>query len=300
MEQYAAEDQAKGCKVEQYQQPELVARLGKKLGGINSAGFDDLNFKLLDQLGKLLPELNLVQKQDLIWKQRRYKDTAEIKLMERAGKLADHAMEALRGKLAIGVTEYELAATASYAMMVEGAESHGFDPIVASGPTSAYPHSSPTKRRVRIGDLIVVDIGATHRGYRSDITRTFIAGYPDVRQMGIYEAVLRAHDAAYAVMRDGASCKGVDAAARQVIEEAGHGPEFVHSLGHGVGLEVHEPPAVSSRSEETLGTGDVVSDEPGIYIHGYGGVRIEDTVLITSGGPKRMTNSPRGIDWAIF
>ncbi len=300
LEQYAAEDQAKGCAIESYQQHELSAKLRGKLGGTHSIGFDELSYKFLNELGKRLPDIKLDQKPDLIWRQRRYKDESEVRLMEKAGELADHAMEALRGKLAVGVSEYELAATASYAMMAEGAESHGFDPIVASGPASAYPHSSPTERKVQRGDLIVVDIGATYKGYRSDITRTFIAGRPDEKQKGIYDAVSLSHNTAYMEMKVGASCKGVDTAAREVIVGAGHGPEFVHSLGHGVGLEIHEPPAVSPRSEETLGIGDVISDEPGIYVHGYGGVRIEDTVLIGAGGPRRLTNSPRGIDWAIF
>ena len=299
LELYAAEDLAKGCAIERYQQPELIAKLIEVLGTRRLVGFDDLAHKTLSMLAKQLSETRFEQRQDLVWKQRRYKDEGEIRLMEEAGRLADVAVEALRGKLAVGMSEYELAAVASYTMMSEGAESHGFDPIVASGPASAYPHSFPSERKVQRGDLIVVDIGATYKGYRSDITRTFIVGNPNGKQRSLYDAVLRAHDAAYNEMRGGASCKGVDAAARMVIEDTGHGPEFVHSLGHGVGLEVHEPPSVSPRSDEVLGVRDVISDEPGIYIHGYGGVRIEDTVLIESGGPRRLTNSPRGIDWVV-
>ncbi len=154
-------------------------------------------------------------------------------------------------------------------------------------------HRAPD-RKIEKGDLIVVDIGASYNGYCSDITRTFIAGKPDAKRRELYETVLRSYDATYAIMKHGASCREVDATSRKVIEDAGYGPNYTHSLGHGIGLEIHEPPSVSQRSNETLVKGNVVSDEPGIYIHGFGGVRIEDTVLITERWGKKANELPEG------
>jgi Xaa-Pro aminopeptidase len=154
--------------------------------------------------------------------------------------------------------------------------------------------------KIKKGDLIVVDMGALYRGYCSDITRTFIAEKPDAKQREIYGTVLRSHETTFSAMKPGAKCRDVDTVSRKVIEDAGYGANYTHSLGHGIGLEIHEPPAVSQRSAETLQVGNVVSDEPGIYIRGYGGVRIEDTVLITRDGAERLTDFPRDIDKASF
>ncbi len=295
-------DQARDCSLERYTYANLLERIAEALRASRSirVGFDDLSLPFLTRLRRRLPEVSFTQNQDIVWQQRMVKDAGEIELMTEAGRLADLAMRALRDRLAIGVTEHELAAAASYAMMREGAETHAFEFTVGSGPRSAYPHASITDRKIQRGDLIVVDMGATHRGYCSDITRTFVAGKPDEKKAAIYDAVLRSHEAALAEMRAGAGCKEVDGASRRIIEEAGYGPNYTHSLGHGLGLEIHEPPSVSQRSTERLKAGNVVSDEPGIYIHGYGGVRIEDTVLITKGGARRLTDSPRELDEATF
>jgi Xaa-Pro aminopeptidase len=228
------------------------------------------------------------------------KDRRELKLMREAGRIADAAMEALVRILAVGEKEHRLAAEASYAMMREGAEAHAFEFTVGSGSRSAYPHASSTSKKIESGDLVVVDIGATYCGYCSDITRTFIAGKPDAKRAEIYETVLRSYDAAFTAMKPGVYCREVDAVSRKVISEAGYGRNYSHSLGHGVGLEIHEPPSVSQNSDEVLRDGNVVSNEPGIYIRGFGGVRIEDTVLITNGGPRRLTDYPRDIDVATF
>lgn len=210
--------------------------------------------------------------------------------------MADVGMEAIREHLGEGMREYEVAAEATYAMMWNGAEGIAFTTIVASGPRSAYPHASVTDRRIRKGDFVTIDMGATYKEYRSDITRTFIVGEPTEEQAKIYEAVLRANQTVLPEIKDGASGREVDGVARAVIEEAGYGEYFVHSLGHGVGLEVHEPPSLSKTSEDTLETGNVVTDEPGIYIPGFGGVRIEDTVLVTGSGPVRLTRFDKGLD----
>jgi Xaa-Pro dipeptidase len=302
LDENVTRDQAQYCIVETYTSYGLITRLAEILRSIHSRniGFDGLPLKFLDSLGKRIPEAVFKQNQEVIWEQRKVKDSAEIRLMTEAGKLADHAMEALSEELRIGVTEYQLAAKASFVMMREGAEAHAFEFTVGSGPRSAYPHASVTDRKIARGDLIVVDIGALHKGYCSDLTRTFIAGRPDEKKMKIYEIVHRSHDAAYDKMIMGASCKDVDSVSRRIIEKVGYGAYYIHSLGHGVGLEIHEPPSVSQRSLEKLEAGNVVSDEPGVYIHGEGGVRIEDTVLITVGGPKRLTNFPRELKEVVF
>jgi len=224
------------------------------------------------------------------------KDASEQKFMKRAGELSDIGMEAIRDFLAEGVREHEVAAAAANAMRMEGADDISFPFIVASGPRSAYPHAGVSERKIRRGDLVTIDMGATYRRYCSDITRTFIVGSPSEKQRTIYETVLEANRAALPEIRESAKGIDVDRIARDIITNAGYGEDFIHGLGHGVGLEVHEPPSLSKRSGDTLAVGNVVSNEPGIYIKGFGGVRIEDTVLVTSSGPERLTNFDTGLD----
>ncbi len=302
LDENVTRDQARDCHVKTYAPAGLLDRFADELRRrqCRSAGFDDMPLSLFDRVGKRIPEIMFRQDQDVVWAQRSVKDAGEVELMSEAGRLADAAMEALWEKLGVGVTEHQLAAEASYAMMRAGAEAHAFEFTVGSGPRSAYPHASSTGRKIVEGDLIVVDIGASYQGYCSDITRTFIAGRPDGKRTKLYETVLRSHDVTFTSMKPGASCREVDAISRKVIEDAGYGRNYIHSLGHGVGLEIHEPPSVSQRSNETLVAGNVISDEPGVYIHGFGGVRIEDTVLITECGSRRLTDFPRDIDKATF
>ncbi len=302
LDENVTRDQARDCGVETYTAVGLLNRFAEVLRetGASSVGFDDLPLSFRTRLSRRLPEMRFRQDQGVVWEQRMVKDAGEVKRMREAGRLADKAMEALWEKLNVGVTENQLAAEASYAMMLEGAEAHAFEFTVGSGPRSAYPHASSTRRKIEKGDLIVVDIGASYGGYCSDITRTFIAGKPDAKKLGLYKTVLRSHDETFAAMKTGVKCREVDTVSRKVIEDAGYGPNYTHSLGHGIGLEIHEPPSVSQRSEETLVAGNVVSDEPGIYIHSYGGVRIEDTVLITKCGAERLTNFPKDIEKVVF
>jgi Xaa-Pro aminopeptidase len=302
LDENVTRDQTKDCGVETYFPSTLLSRLAELLRSslASKVGYDEIPLPTLERFGRRIPEIKFKQDHDVVWAQRSVKDAGEVKLMREAGRQADVAMEALWEKLSVGVTENQLAAEASYAMMREGAEAHAFEFTVGSGIRSAYPHASNTEKKIANGDLIVVDMGASYRGYCSDITRTFIAGKPDAKQREIYETVLRSHDATFAAMKPGAGCREVDSVSRKVIEDAGYGASYSHSLGHGVGLEIHEPPSVSQRSTETLWTGNVVSDEPGIYIRGYGGVRIEDTVLITKGGAERLTGFPRDIGKATF
>jgi len=293
-----AQAQASGCEITPYTREDLFDILTEKLKlfGPESIGFDALSLDHYINLQEWFKDAELKASSDLVWNMRRVKDSTEQKLMTKAGELADIGMEAIRNRLEDGVREHEIAAEASYAMMRGGAEGIAFDFIIASGPRSAYPHAGVTERRIRKGDFVTVDMGATYKGYRSDLTRTFIVGKPSETQAEIYEAVLRANEEALPEIRNGAEGSYVDRVARDIIEEAGYGENFVHSLGHGVGLEVHEPPSLSETSKDILKTGNVVTDEPGIYIPGFGGVRIEDTVLITASGPVRLTRFDKSLD----
>jgi Xaa-Pro aminopeptidase len=191
-----------------------------------------------------------------------------------------------------GMKEYEVAAEIEYAMRKRGSYGTAFETAVSSGPRSAFPHGGCSDRELREGDLVVVDFGATYKFYRSDMTRTLMAGQPLEKQKKLYEIVKAAQEKAFEAIKPNVKAKDVDAVARKIIEDAGYGEYFVHGLGHGVGLEVHEPPTLSSSSKEALTVGNVVTDEPGIYLVGYGGVRVEDTVLVQKNGAEKLTNGP--------
>jgi Xaa-Pro dipeptidase len=229
---------------------------------------------------------------NLIRELRKVKDQQEIQLIRKACKLANIGMQVAFETIRLGVKEKEVAEEIEYAMRKSGSDGTGFDTIVASGIYSAFPHGSCTEKTIHEDDLVVVDLGATYKFYRSDMTRTFIAGKASEKQRKIYETVILAHQKAFEAIRPGVLAREVDMAARQVIEEAEYGEFFVHNLGHGVGLEVHEAPILSPDSKDTLDVGNVVTDEPGIYLPGYGGVRIEDTVLVTGDGAEKLTVAP--------
>jgi Xaa-Pro aminopeptidase len=174
-------------------------------------------------------------------------------------------------------------------MRRRGAGSTAFETIVASGACSAFPHGGCSCREIREGDLVVVDIGATYQHYCSDMTRTLVAGKPSAKQQKIYATVKAAQQKAFEAIKADVTVGDVDAVARQLITDAGYGEYFVHRLGHGVGLEVHEAPSMGPGGKEKLVAGCVVTDEPGIYIPGFGGVRIEDTVLVGKKESERLT-----------
>jgi len=226
---------------------------------------------------------------------RAVKSDDEIEKIKKALDIAERGMKVARDFIKDGATEIEIAAAAEGAMRLSGAEWFSFNSIVASGPNPAKPHFSPTERRIRAGEFIVVDIGAMYKGYCSDITRTFCVR-PTAKQKKIYNIVLKAQAAAEAKARPGVRASAVDAAARNVIKRAGYGKEFIHSTGHGVGLEIHESPSVSPSSKEKLKPGMVFTVEPGIYIEGYGGVRIEDMVLLTRKGKVILNRFPRELE----
>ena len=209
--------------------------------------------------------------------------------MRRAQAITEAAFDHILQTIAPGMTERELAAEVVYTHLRAGADRMSFDPIVASGPNSALPHAQPTDRRIRQGDVVLLDMGCMYRGYASDMTRVVALGEPANNMVRrVYEVVLRAQEAAMAVAKGGMQACTLDAAARRVIESAGYGSSFHHSLGHGIGLEVHEWPRVSQRSEDRLLASSTITIEPGIYLQGEFGIRIEDVVLLRDGGCERL------------
>ncbi len=295
---YVAQDSAQGCDVEPYTRKDKDEKILERLRQIapEKIGFDELSLGEYKALENKLGEVVLKENPDLVWAMRRVKDASEQKFMRRAGALSDIGMEAIREFLAEGVREHEVAAAAANAMRLGGASDISFPFMVASGPRAAYPHTDVSERKIRRGDFVTIDMGATYREYCSDITRTFIVGSPSEKQRTIYETVLEAKEAALPEIKASAKGVDIDRIARDIITKAGYGEDFIHGLGHGVGLEIHEPPFLSKRSKDTLTAGNVVSNEPGIYVKGFGGVRIEDTVLVTPSGPERLTKFDTGLD----
>lgn len=226
---------------------------------------------------------------------RQVKDAGEIGRIEAAAALADATMARVPGMLAVGRSEREVALDVEVSLRRDGSEGVAFAPIVAAGPDSARPHAVPGGRLLEQGDLVVVDLGARSGGYCSDLTRTFCIGPATDRQREVHAAVLAANAAGVAAVRAGVTGRDADAAAREVLNCAGLGEAFGHGLGHGVGLEVHELPGVGRTSAEPLPVGSVVTVEPGAYLTGWGGVRIEDLVVVGEDGCTVLSDADRSL-----
>ncbi len=233
---------------------------------------------------------------DLVKTLRQQKNKQELANIRTAIRRAEEAFRELKTDIHPGVTERALGSKLEYLMRGKGAHRAAFDTIVASGVHGAMPHASVTNRRIQRGDLVTFDFGAEANGYFSDMTRTYCVGRPSSKQREIHELVLQAQSAAILSVSVGVSCKAVDAAAREVIKSAGHGKHFGHGTGHGIGLMVHEGPVVSPLSKATVEKNMVFSVEPGVYIPGWGGVRIEDLVRVTEKGAEVLTTLPRELE----
>jgi len=289
-----AKEEAKNCVVNKVKSGEkLHQKVAEKIKdvGFTALGFDKMSVNEYRMFSDVIPSVDLNPKLDLVLSLRGVKSREEIKMIKEAAKLADIGVE--RGMEAVksGIHEYEVAAEIEYAMRRNGSEGVAFETLVASGPRSAFPHGVSTSRIIKNGEFVVMDLGATYQGYRSDITRTLIVGQPSDKQKKIFEIVLKAQEIAFQKIRSGVSGRDVDAAGREFIEKNGYGDNFIHGLGHGVGLDVHDPPRLSPSSNDVLIAGNVVTDEPGIYIEGYGGVRIEDMVLVEDEGAIKLTRA---------
>jgi Xaa-Pro aminopeptidase len=227
---------------------------------------------------------------------RAVKDADEIDALARACAITVEALEILVGEMRVGVTEVALARRLEQLFGDLGAEDRAFDTIVGSGPHAAIPHHQPGRRALGPGDLVVVDCGARVDGYHADMTRTFVVGQdPDPWQADLHRAVEEAQAAATAAYRDRTPAREIDTVARDLLTQAGLGERFTHGLGHGVGLEIHEAPMVGARSTGTLGADMVITVEPGAYLPGRGGVRIEDTLVVSDAAPRILTEAPRGL-----
>jgi Xaa-Pro aminopeptidase len=261
-------------------------------------GFDDAHLSVKDHgavAGKVREGVELVPAGGLVEELRAVKDAGELDRIRAAAKLADAALEEVLSRGLAGRTERDVALDLEMTMRRAGAEAVSFPPIIASGEHSALPHAEPRDVEIPEGTLVTIDWGAQLDGYASDCTRTYATGELDPRDAEVYAIVQRAQEESLAAVRAGASAKAVDAVARDIITAAGHGEHFGHGLGHGVGAEVHEGPRLSQRSEATLEAGQVVTVEPGVYVPGAVGVRIEDLVVVTDDGAEVLTGLPKNL-----
>jgi Xaa-Pro aminopeptidase len=270
------------------------------LGGIaehlqGRVGFEDdhMSVRLLEKLKeKLADGVEAVPAGGRVEELRRVKDDGELALIEEAAKLADEALRWSVDQGLAGRTERDVA-RAFEARVRELGGDPSFPAIVAAGPNGALPHAEPGEREIGRGELVVFDMGAAIDGYCSDGTRTFATGDPGEEAIGVYEVVREAQQASLDAIRAGIKGEDVDKVAREVIEAAGHGDSFGHGLGHGVGLELHEAPRLSLRSDDVLAPGEVVTVEPGIYLPGRLGVRIEDLVVVSEDGLRNLSSLPK-------
>jgi Xaa-Pro dipeptidase len=224
---------------------------------------------------------------------RMIKDREEIEHMRQAIRITEQALQEVADVIQPGRADLEIATELKTAFLRAGAQRMSFEPIVVAGPESASPHAVPSGRLIELGDLVVIDCGVTYQGYVADITRTFAVGPIAPQLERVYEIVKEANAAGRAAVRPGVSAQEVDQVARQVIAEAGYGEYFTHRTGHGLGLEVHEPPYIVEGNKELLQPGMTFTIEPGIYLPGQGGVRIEDDVLVTPQSVETLTTFPR-------
>jgi len=265
------------------------------LRGCRSVGFESATISYADyrRLRSVLPGVHLVPTRGIVEGVALVKDGRELALLRRAIRISEKVFGEILGLLRPGMREREVAAEITFRQRREGAERDSFDPIVTSGSRSALPHARAGERKLRAGEPIILDFGCMVGGYNSDLTRTVCLGTAPRRLRDIHAIVLHAHNAAVEAVRPGIPAKELDASARQCIAGAGYGKRFIHSLGHGLGLRVHEPPRIAPTSSEIIQEGAVITIEPGIYLPKFGGVRIEDDVLVTKRGARMLTGLSR-------
>lgn len=273
----------------------------KTLSKYKTVGFesDFVTVARFASMKKVYKNIKWIALNNAIGSMRIVKSDSEIKIMKKAQSIAENVLADIKTKLKVGKNEKEIEWEIQTLMRQYGAEGPSFDPIVAFGSNSAIPHHEVTTKKLKMSDTILLDFGVKYKGYCSDMTRVFFLQTPTSKQAKIYNTVLEAQKAALAVIKAGVKAADVDAAARKVIDEAGYSDKFGHALGHGVGVEIHESPSLSTKSDVVLQEGMVVTVEPGIYLEGFGGVRIEDTVVVTKTGYKNFMKVGKEIEGAV-
>ena len=264
--------------------------------GVVRMGFEDAYMTVQDyeRYRKAL-KCELVPATDLLLELRMVKDEEELECLIAAQRIAERALEDILKEIRPGVTEKEIAARLQYLMLHYGASDMSFDPIVVSGPNGSLPHGVPSEKEIQAGEFVTMDFGCVYKGYCSDMTRTVAVGFVTDEMRQVYDTVLQAQLAGIAAAHAGATGKEVDGAARSVIDTAGYGAYFGHSFGHGVGVEIHESPNASPMNEKPMPAGAVISAEPGIYLPGKLGVRIEDVIILTEEGCRNITKAPKDL-----
>ena len=291
-----AQDQVKGLKIEVFSTPttddQAIAKASRLLG-VQKLGFErSITFDQWEKWTTAMEQVQLIPAPDIITQLRLVKTSEEIEKIRAACKLADACVEHAARMIQPGVSEFDIGLDIEFFFRRQGA-GIAFPPIVASGPNSAKPHGRASERKIEKGDFVTLDLGCTLDGYNSDITRTFVVGEASERQKLIYNQVLKAQVAAIDAIKPGANGKDVDALSRQVLDEQQLAQYFGHGLGHGLGIDVHDGGRLSSGADQPIASGQVWTVEPGVYIGGYGGVRIEDDVVVTETGNEVLTHFPK-------
>lgn len=259
--------------------------------GVKRLGFEDATTTFADYstLHQALPEVELISLGDRIDSMRRVKTPDELTSLTEALRITDEAFEQVTPIIRTGMTEIEVADAVRQALRDSGSDGEAFPTIVASGPNAAKPHHSPGHRAIAEGEPIIIDMGARVDGYRGDLTRTVWVGQPSLQLVTMYRLVLEAQRAAIEGIRDGVEASAIDSAARAVFSEAGMDHGVLHSVGHGIGLRIHEAPSISQVSTDKLEADNVITIEPGLYHAEWGGVRIEDVVIVETNGSRNLT-----------
>lgn len=260
-----------------------------------SCGFEGnhLNYETYQKLEELFPDTEFKNVSMLMENLASVKEESEIENLQKAAEITDKAFMALLEEIKPGISERQLDARLSFIMKSLGSERDSFDTIIASGTNGAKPHHQPSEKKLERGEFVTIDFGAMYKGYHADVTRTVCLGKADTKQKEIYHIVLEAQELAIKHIQAGISGKAADAIARDLIAKKGYGDYFGHGLGHGLGLEIHAEPRLSPKYEEKLQTNQIVTVEPGIYLPGWGGVRIEDDVIVLGEDCRNLTTAPK-------
>lgn len=294
-----AERECFGFEIVNHRQPNLnvigAIKQVCEAQGINKLGFEreHVSYDLYEKLTKEMSKVEIVATSGIVENIRGIKDEEEIGSIKKAAEIADAAFVEILKFIKVGVSEKEIERELQYFIKKQGAEDIAFASIIASGKNSSLPHANPSDKLVENGDFVTLDFGAIYNGYRSDMTRTVVVGKPSEKQLEIYEVVKGAQEAACNFVKARVLGKAADSCARDHITKAGYGDNFGHGLGHGVGLDIHEMPSLSTGSTSILEAGNIVTIEPGVYLPNWGGVRIEDTVLVTEDGIEILTKSSK-------